>query len=134
MVDVKEIREMKELGVTKRKTEVESWEYEYTFKVPCKVCGEKVEWCFCAETLEDVKKVLAAKMHTCLGCYRKPENMMEHDRERVEEIMKEAQAAGYPLTRNEAFQELQQEWADGYDGDPHELDDGTEYVDCDCPI
>lgn len=131
MVDVKEIREMKELGVTKRKSDVGSWEYEYTFKVACKICGEKVEWCFCAKTIEDVKKVLAAKTHTCNHCYSKPENMRDYDRERVEEIMKVAKADGFPLTWDEAFEQLQEGW--DYDGD-HELEDGTEYMDCACPL
>ncbi len=135
MVDVKEIKEMKELGVTKRRSETGPWKYEYTFKALCKICGGKVEWCFCTQTLENAEKVLAAKKHTCLKCYSKPENMQDYDRERMETITKEAKDDGHPMTWDEAFDQLMELWGEGYDGgDLHELEDGTEYVDCECAI
>lgn len=136
MVDTKEIKELKKLGIVKRRSDGglgDEKTYEYSFKLTCQDCGKKVDYCMCAETLEKAKKTLQSAKHFCYACSGKSENMSEHTRERMDEIMEEQKNDGRVPDWAEAFEQLTEEWAD-WGGDPYELDDGTEYWECECPI
>lgn len=134
MVDTNEIKELRKLGIVKRKSgEYGQTKYEYSFKPTCADCGKKVDWCMCTETLEEAKKVLDTAKHFCYACSGKPENMSEYSRKRMDEIMEEQKKDGREPDWDFAFEQLTEEWADQA-GEPFALDDGTEYWECECPI
>lgn len=131
MVDIDEIRELKELGITKRKSEGPG-KYEYSFKAPCKLCENAVDYCFCTETLEGAKKVIGSGKFLCETCQKDPDNMSEETRNRMDNIMQDQKAAGNIPDWDLAFEQLQEEWSYEW-GEPRELD-GTTYWDCECSI
>lgn len=129
-MNTKGIDEMKKLGIVKRKSDGPE-KYEYSFKVACVDCGGKVEWCYCAKSLEDVKKVLNSEQKIYCGqCQFKSKHLSHAMLNRVGEILERDQSGIW----DEAVHQMWEEFADGYEPpEPHELDDGTQFWDCDCP-
>lgn len=130
MVDTKRIQEMKELGIVERKNE-ETGLLEYTFKSECKHCGKKVEWCFCTKTLEEAKKILKSKETLCDNCWKEPKTMPEYH---LRKICQELAKYGGTLTWDMAVDGYLMEIAEMWGGESLELEDGTEYWQCECPM